>query len=198
MSAPVSNSNGERPLIGISMGDPLGIGPEVLVKALADAELRRRARFVIFGLHDVLEVAADQAEINPFWWREPYDQSVRIGSGVLLAQMSLAGRGDIYIPGDQFFMKQAVDGAFITKQVDAAWWVPVIGVRKGNPKKIASLADLARADIKVGLGEAKSCAIGRASAAMLERRQRNLQSPDLPNSLNVPLSAGFFNMPQRV
>ena len=85
MSAPVSNSNGERPLIGISMGDPLGIGPEVLVKALADAELRRRARFVIFGLHDVLEVAADQAEINPFWWREPYDQSVRIGSGVLLA-----------------------------------------------------------------------------------------------------------------
>jgi 4-hydroxythreonine-4-phosphate dehydrogenase len=85
MSAPVSNANGERPLIGISMGDPLGIGPEVLVKALADAELRRRARFVIFGLHDVLEVAADQSEINPFWWREPYDQNVRVGSGVLVA-----------------------------------------------------------------------------------------------------------------
>ena len=26
-----------RPLIGITMGDPLGIGPEVVVKALADA-----------------------------------------------------------------------------------------------------------------------------------------------------------------
>ena len=85
MSAPPSNTNGERPLIGISMGDPLGIGPEILVKALGDAELRRRARFVIFGLHDVLEVAADQAEINPFWWREPYDQNVRVGSGVLVA-----------------------------------------------------------------------------------------------------------------
>ncbi len=76
---------GARPLIGITLGDPLGIGPEVLVRALSDPELRGRARFVIFGLHDVLEVAADQAEVNPFWWREPYDRNVRVGSGVLLA-----------------------------------------------------------------------------------------------------------------
>ncbi|HOO17895.1 MAG TPA: hypothetical protein PLU99_12405, partial [Phycisphaerae bacterium] len=60
-----TNTNG-RPLIGISMGDPLGVGPEVTVKALADPELRSQARFIIFGLHDVLAVAADAAEINPF------------------------------------------------------------------------------------------------------------------------------------
>lgn len=76
---------GERPLIGISMGDPLGIGPEVTVKALADPALRRQARFVILGLHDVLELAADQAEVNPFWWRAPYDNGLRVASGVLLA-----------------------------------------------------------------------------------------------------------------
>jgi 4-hydroxythreonine-4-phosphate dehydrogenase len=84
MSASASNSLDRRPLIGISMGDPLGIGPEVIVKSLADPALRSRARFVIFGLHDVLELAADQAEINLFWWREPYDQNVRVGSGVLV------------------------------------------------------------------------------------------------------------------
>ena len=67
------------------MGDPLGVGPEVIVKTLADAELRNRARFIVFGLHDVLELAADQAEINRFWWREPYDRGVRVGSGVLVA-----------------------------------------------------------------------------------------------------------------
>lgn len=74
----------QRPLIGVSMGDPLGIGPEVVVKALADPEVRGLARYVVFGLHDVLELAADQAEINPFWWREPYDGGVRVGTGVLL------------------------------------------------------------------------------------------------------------------
>lgn len=86
MSAPRPNDALPRkPLIGISMGDPLGIGPEVIVKALADPEIRNLARFVIFGFHDALEIAADQAEINPFWWREPLDRELRIGSGVLVA-----------------------------------------------------------------------------------------------------------------
>jgi 4-hydroxythreonine-4-phosphate dehydrogenase len=85
MNGPTSTSSSGRPLIGVSMGDPLGLGPEVIVKALADPGLRARARFAIFGLEDVLQVAADQAEVNPFWWREPYDRGVRVGSGVLVA-----------------------------------------------------------------------------------------------------------------
>lgn len=51
------------------MGDPLGIGPEVTVKALADRELRRRARFVIFGMSGALHAAAERAGVEPFWWR---------------------------------------------------------------------------------------------------------------------------------
>lgn len=74
-----------KPLIGISLGDPLGIGPEVIVRALADPEVRSLARFIIFGLHDAMEIAADQTETNVFWWREPYDGSARVNSGVLVA-----------------------------------------------------------------------------------------------------------------
>jgi 4-hydroxythreonine-4-phosphate dehydrogenase len=85
MTAGGANGVATRPLIGISMGDPLGIGPEVIVKALADTELRHLARFVIFGFHDALEVAADAAEISPYWWREPYDRGAAVRSGVLVA-----------------------------------------------------------------------------------------------------------------
>lgn len=73
-----------KPLIGISMGDPLGVGPEVIAKALADSELRSLARFVIFGMHDVLELAADVCEISPFWWRQPLEHGPRVTSGVLV------------------------------------------------------------------------------------------------------------------
>jgi len=59
------------------MGDPAGIGPEVLVKALADAELRRSARFFIHGLSEPLLEAAEAANIPPFWWK------VRAGSALL-------------------------------------------------------------------------------------------------------------------
>ncbi len=61
-----------RPTIAITMGDPSGIGPEVVVKALADAELRQRARFVVYGLNEQLAYAADLAEMDVFWWRDAF------------------------------------------------------------------------------------------------------------------------------
>jgi len=59
--------------VGISMGDPAGIGPEIIVKALADPAIRALARFVIYGRNDLLDLAADQAGIAPFWFRVQHD-----------------------------------------------------------------------------------------------------------------------------
>ncbi len=72
MSEPTPQSE-TRPTIGITMGDPAGIGPEVVVKALADPEIRRLGRFVVYGLNELLAYAADLAEIEPFWWRIQHD-----------------------------------------------------------------------------------------------------------------------------
>ncbi len=69
----VRRESPRKPTIGITMGDPAGIGPEVVVKALADPALRRRARFVVYGLNEMLAYAADLAEIEPFWWRVQHD-----------------------------------------------------------------------------------------------------------------------------
>src|SRR5262245_42172703 len=64
---------GRKPVIGITMGDPAGIGPEVVVKALADPQIRGLANFVIYGMNELLAYAADLCEIEPFWWRTPHD-----------------------------------------------------------------------------------------------------------------------------
>jgi 4-hydroxythreonine-4-phosphate dehydrogenase len=74
-----------KPLIGITMGDPAGIGAEVVVKALADPEVRAKARFIIYGLHELMGYAADLAEINPFWFRLPHEEVDRVESGVVVA-----------------------------------------------------------------------------------------------------------------
>lgn len=58
------------------MGDPAGIGSEVIVKALANPQIRQLARFVVFGMNELISYAADLAEIDPFWWRLQHD-SVR-------------------------------------------------------------------------------------------------------------------------
>jgi len=66
-----------RPTIAITMGDPAGIGPEVIVKALADPVLRHRARYIIYGMNELLSYAADLAEYDVFWWRDQYHGRLR-------------------------------------------------------------------------------------------------------------------------
>lgn len=53
------------------MGDPGGIGPEVVVKALADDTLRRRAWYCVLGPAWALEAAAAAAGLPPFWTTLP-------------------------------------------------------------------------------------------------------------------------------
>src|SRR6478735_10004286 len=48
-----------RPIVAITMGDAAGIGPEIIVKALADSELRSKARMLVIGDLRRLQLAAD-------------------------------------------------------------------------------------------------------------------------------------------
>jgi 4-hydroxythreonine-4-phosphate dehydrogenase len=57
------------PVIGITMGDPLGIGPEVVVKALADPAIRKLASYVVYGRNDMLLAAAEKARVGTDWFR---------------------------------------------------------------------------------------------------------------------------------
>lgn len=63
------------------MGDPGGIGPEVVVRALADAAVRGAARYRIYGSEEPLVNAASLAGLPPSW---------REGTGVEL--VALEGR----------------------------------------------------------------------------------------------------------
>ncbi len=74
-----------KPLVGVTMGDPCGIGPEVIVKALADLDLRGCGRFLIYGCEEPLFEAAERAGIRPFWFRVDRERAGRIDTGVVVA-----------------------------------------------------------------------------------------------------------------
>jgi 4-phospho-D-threonate 3-dehydrogenase / 4-phospho-D-erythronate 3-dehydrogenase len=71
------NSITEQPVIGVTMGDAGGIGPEIIVKALYDPVIRRAAKFVVFGINEHLCYVADSAEIEPFWGRHQHEKISR-------------------------------------------------------------------------------------------------------------------------
>ena len=45
------------PTVALTMGDPSGIGPEIVLKALADPDITRLARWVVVGDSRILEKA---------------------------------------------------------------------------------------------------------------------------------------------
>jgi len=62
-----ATSHPPTPRIAITMGDPLGIGPEIVVKSLADPGLRASARFVVYGIEACLRRTAERAGIELDW-----------------------------------------------------------------------------------------------------------------------------------
>lgn len=59
-----SETNPAVARIGVSLGDPNGVGPEIVLKALAELAPSDRARTVIFGPKDVLRAVAGQLELT--------------------------------------------------------------------------------------------------------------------------------------
>ncbi len=60
----MKSENREKNLIGITMGDPSGIGPEVILKALSSQEIGSAADFVIIGCYNVLRDVADNLRMG--------------------------------------------------------------------------------------------------------------------------------------
>jgi 4-hydroxythreonine-4-phosphate dehydrogenase len=73
-----------KPLLAVSLGDPAGIGPEIVVRAAADRAVRARAQLALFGDKQILSVAARAVGIDP--------QRTAI-SEVVQAGKPFAGRG---------------------------------------------------------------------------------------------------------
>ena len=73
---------GDRPVLGISIGDPAGIGPEITVKALARSEIYEKAVPVVYAdrlvLEDALRVTGKGLTLHPV--KEPGEALGRLGT----------------------------------------------------------------------------------------------------------------------
>ena len=56
--------NGYKPIIGISMGDPASIGPEVTIKAVVAEKVRQICRPIVVGDANVLQKTIKLTGLN--------------------------------------------------------------------------------------------------------------------------------------
>ncbi|MBF0407516.1 MAG: molybdate ABC transporter substrate-binding protein [Candidatus Riflebacteria bacterium] len=98
------------------------------------------------------------------------------GSGMLLSQIKLAKKGDVYFPGSIDFIEKAkkeghIDESTITPIV---YLVPAINVQRGNPHKINKLKDLCKPGLKVAIAQPETVCLGVFAVEMVE----NLFNPE--------------------
>jgi molybdate transport system substrate-binding protein len=103
--------------------------------------------------------------------------------------------GDLYIGSqDESFKQAATEGLAAAPAVQIGELRPVIEVVKGNPKKIQTLEDLVRPDVRVTLADEKSC-VGQDVAALLAKN--NLADKIGPRAV-ARVSGGEANVAKSV
>jgi 4-hydroxythreonine-4-phosphate dehydrogenase len=102
------------PVVGITMGDVAGIGPEVVVKALRDADIKERIRPVVIGDLGVIEKTVNSLgfglSFRDFVPSEKDETSIEV--------VSVAGFVDAFEPGQLSNAAGKAAGDFIVKAVD--------------------------------------------------------------------------------
>ena len=71
----IEATGGGAPTLAVTMGDPGGIGPEIVVQSLLATTTN--ARFIVHGSGSAMHAAAEVLGVEPFWW------SIERGSDLL-------------------------------------------------------------------------------------------------------------------
>jgi len=131
--------------------------------------IREPDRLVLFASTALQPPVQDIAE--HFQRRTGVRVEVAYGSSRSLFDRLLQGEAcDVLLTDDPFFLGEARSHGLIEGEVrPVALLVPVIMVVSGNPKGIASLADVLSEGVRLGLVEDESNALGRVTPRLFTR-----------------------------
>lgn len=107
------------------------------------------------------------------------------GSGYVLSQMILGKTGDIYFPGSSDFMETAKKKKAVYEETErkVAYLVPAINVRKGNPKSIRKLSDLAAPGLRVAIARPDTVCLGIYAIEIIEKNLSVAQIKNLRKNI---------------
>jgi len=89
------------------------------------------------------------------------------GTGTLLTDLRVSKKGDLFIAADASAIENARRLDLVREDLPIVRQHPVIAVKSGNPKKIASLDDLFRDDVKTAVANPEAASVGRSTQAAL-------------------------------
>ena len=90
-------------------------------------------------------------------------------SGKMLGQASIRRDGDLFLPADDSYVHIAESQGLVARTIPLCRMHPVVLARPGNPKGIATLDDLLKPGLKLGIANPDRAAIGKVVRDHLAR-----------------------------
>lgn len=132
---------------------------------------------LLFYSGGVNRLAVDEI-INNFEKREGVlVDRVYNGCGILVSQIKSGAKPDVYLSCDRSFMTNVSDD--FRNITDISSTPIIIATQKNNPKKITTLKDLTKKNIKIGVCNENQSALGALTKKIL--KQQNLWKPIYKN-----------------
>ncbi len=91
------------------------------------------------------------------------------GSQTLLANLKISRTGDLYIPADESYLDLARANGLTGESIPLARMHAVLAVPKGNPKRLAALADLEREGVRLAQANPDAAAVGKLVREALQK-----------------------------
>lgn len=119
-AGPIKMPSSQPPLLGITMGDPAGIGPEVIAKAAADRSLHSLCRPVVIGSAAVMERTIDGLKLPLTVHQIQSPDLLQPLEGTLAVLDPLDGSLGPFTPGVAAASTGGASVSFIKKAVELA------------------------------------------------------------------------------
>ena len=91
------------------------------------------------------------------------------GSQTLLANLAVSGRGDLYIAAEDAYVQMAREKNLVREIIPLAQMRVALAVARGNPKKITTLADLLKTDVRLAQANPDAAAVGKLTREALQK-----------------------------
>jgi ABC-type molybdate transport system substrate-binding protein len=104
-------------------------------------------------------------------YEQEFQRSVQVQYGpsqTLLSSVEVSRTGDLFLPADDSYLEIGREKHLIAEKLSLATMHAVVAVPKGNPRGIASLADLLKSDVRLVQANPDAAAIGKLTRATLQ------------------------------
>lgn len=190
-----ATGGGALPVVGVSMGDPGGIGPEVVVRGLADPAVRRSARWVVYGSRAAMLAAGEALGVDPFWWA--VSREAALAPTALSHDVLLIDRDEETGPETGRWRPEPTrDGGLASfSYVEDALADAAVGLRERASSEAPAVGHLAEFGAGVGLDAVVTAPISKEAWALAGKKKWPGHTELVASRLDAPRARMMFVSP---